>query len=85
MQTNESGKYFTEKYFIENLLYLCPPHWFRKCLPADPTKRESGENPEQTRYCKSYKQRFDKPIATVPINWGGKAAQNEDKSGDLPM
>jgi hypothetical protein len=28
-------------------------HWFQIFLPAYLMKRESGENPEQTRYCKS--------------------------------
>jgi hypothetical protein len=48
-----------------------------------PIKRESGENPEQTRYCKSYAT-FRQFIATVPPARDGKAARNGDKSGDLP-
>lgn len=43
--------------------------------------RESGENPEQTRYCNSYHN--SRHNATVAVN-DGKAPGSQDKSGDLP-
>jgi hypothetical protein len=43
--------------FIENVIFNknlvpLPPRGLRVCYSVYPTKRESGENPEQTRYCK---------------------------------
>jgi len=35
---------------MKKISYLCP----RIGSEMNPTKRESGEIPEQTRYCKSY-------------------------------
>jgi len=46
------------------------------------TKRESGENPEQTRYCKSYAT-FRQTFCHCTLGYG-KAVRNGDKSGDLP-
>lgn len=52
-------------------------------LHAPGIKRESGENPEQTRYCKVHTKTF----GDFDIHWSvtaGKDAGSPDKSGDLP-
>ena len=47
-----------------------------------PIKRESGENPEQARYCKFHFLRFiKKPLARD----AGKVEARGNKSGDLPL
>ena len=50
--------------FIKKNISL-PPHWFRICLSIYLIKRESGENPEQTRYCESYCNVLTNTIATA--------------------
>jgi len=47
----------------------------RKCRSAYSTKRESGENPEQTRYCKSYATFLTTPLPLSADKRDGKAAQ----------
>ena len=56
--------------------------WWRFVFPNKALKRESGENPEQTRCCKLF-ERFANTQATVftrsPLEgierWGGKACK----------
>ena len=46
-------EYFQDIFCCSKKLSIFVPALVRKCRSTNSTKRESGENLEQTRYCKS--------------------------------
>lgn len=64
---------------LENFRYICIGYGFRRAVLDGGMKRESGENPEQSRCCES-SWRTENPATDPLADWEGFGAEESQKT-----